>query len=67
MTLQLPHWAVHCQEMWLKWLRALDRLRLAIGERFLMRYFPRPPEGTHCRRMHGGRSCPGAGRPLCGP
>ena len=32
MALQLPHPASHCQEMWLKRLRAPGRLRPAIGE-----------------------------------
>ena len=45
MGLQLPHLAAHCQEMWLKGLRAPARLRPAIGERFFMSYFLRPAGG----------------------
>ena len=59
MALQLLHLAVHCREMWLKRLRAPARLQPAIGEHFLMSYFPRPPEeGKRCRCMRGGCGLP---------
>ena len=62
MALQLLHVAAHCQEMWLKRLRAPARLRPAIGERYLMSYFPPPPlgggGGRYCPRMRSIRGTP---------
>ena len=69
MALQLPHLAVHCQEAWLKRLRAPARRRLAIGDRFMMSYFPRPPRrGAGAAAIHPETAAhPGTGRPLVVP
>ena len=69
MALQLPHLATHCQEAWLKWLRAPTRVQVAIGDRCLMSYFPRPRGGgqalqdTPGPRKMGALAAPGRGGP----
>ena len=37
--------AAHCRDSWAKRLRAPARMRPQHSDRFLMNYFPRPPEG----------------------
>ena len=42
--LQLMRLATHCQDSWVRRLRAPARMRPPLGDRFLMDYFPRPLE-----------------------
>ena len=43
--LQLMRLATHCRDSWVRRLRAPARMRLPLGDRFLVDYFPRPLEG----------------------
>ena len=43
--LQLLCLAMHCRDSWVRRLRALARMWPLLSGRFLMDYFPRPPDG----------------------
>ena len=67
--LQLMRLAAHCRDSWARRLRAPARMRPQHGDRFLMDYFPRPPDAPPppaalCPTAPSG---PGPQRPPSGP